>query len=168
MSVFALGTIPGLLTVGTISSVAKGSFGKIFFKFAGLAVIALALFNIKGGVNLTGFNIRVNSQNSAVSETQADPNVTAENGIQIVRMNQVSGGYEPNFFTIKKGVPVKWVIDSQAPYSCAASIIIPQYKISKLLQKGNNTIEFTPLETGLLKFTCSMGMYSGTFNVVDN
>jgi len=168
MSVFALGTIPGLLTVGTISSFAKGSFGRVFFKFAGLVVIALALFNIQGGFNLTGLNLAINSRNITTSNPQTDPNVTVENGVQIVRMNQISNGYEPNFFTIKKGMPVRWIIDSQAPYSCAASIVIPQLKVSKLLQKGDNTIEFTPLETGLLKFTCSMGMYSGTFNVIDD
>lgn len=168
MSIFALGTIPGLLTVGTVSSLAKGNFGKVFFKLAGFVVIALALFNIKGGFNLTGLNIEVNSKSKTTALAPQDPNVKIENGYQVVRMNQLASGYDPNFFIIKKGLPVKWIIDSQEPYSCAASLVIPELKITKLLQKGDNTIEFTPTEIGLLKFTCSMGMYSGTFNVVDD
>ena len=39
--------------------------------------------------------------------------------------------------------------------------------ISKKLVKGENIIEFTPSEVGTIKFSCSMGMYTGQFKVVD-
>ncbi len=164
MSLFALGTMPGLLSIGGLTAVVKGPLAKKFFKFSGLVVIFFAIFNISNGLGLTGLNL-------AYSQSQdvklIDRNVTAENGVQIVRMKELANGYSPNNFTIKLGVPVKWIIDAQAPYSCAASLVMSKYNIRKNLVKGENIIEFTPNQTGRIPFSCSMGMYAGVFNVVE-
>ncbi|MFH0955710.1 MAG: sulfite exporter TauE/SafE family protein [Candidatus Falkowbacteria bacterium] len=164
MGLFALGTVPGLLGVGGLVSAVKGSFAKKFFKFSGLVIIAFAIFNISNGFGLAGWNI---DYGQAKNINISDPNVVLENGVQVVRMKETNSGYSPNNFTIKKGVPVKWVIDAEAPFSCASSIIMSKYNIRKNLVKGENIIEFTPTETGRLPFSCSMGMYTGVFNVVD-
>ncbi|KKR91848.1 MAG: Heavy metal transport/detoxification protein [Parcubacteria group bacterium GW2011_GWC2_42_12] len=164
MGLFALGTVPGLLAVGGLTATVRGAFARKFFKFAGLVVLLFALFNISNGLGLTGWNL-------AYGQTESinlnDPNVTLENGTQVVRMKQLANGYSPNSFTIKQGVPVKWVIDSQSQFSCASSIVMPKYNIRKYLSQGENIIEFTPKEIGRIPFSCSMGMYTGVFNVVD-
>lgn len=165
MGTFALGTAPGLLGIGGLTSVVRGIFAKRFFKFAGVLVIFFSVFNIANGYNLTGWQLGGGASSSAIQGT--DPNVTIENGVQIVKMTESARGYSPNSFTIKKGVPVKWVIDAQAPNSCASSLVISKLGVNKHLQGGENTIEFTPNEVGPLKFSCSMGMYTGVFNVVD-
>ena len=54
MGVFALGTTPGLLGVGGLTSVIKGQSSKLFFKTAGVIVMLLAFFNISNGLNLIG------------------------------------------------------------------------------------------------------------------
>ncbi len=169
MGTFAIGTAPGLLGIGGLTSVVKDGFAKIFFKTAGVVVIFLALFNISNGYNLSGLNLNniFPFRSEAVAQTTSDPNVTLENGVQTVRMTQTGGGYSPNFFTIKKGIPVRWVIDSQDANSCAASIVMPTFGIRKSLQFGGNIIEFTAAATGTIKFSCIMGMYTGSFNVVD-
>ena len=164
MGLFALGTVPGLLTVGGLVSTVKGAFARKFFKFAGLVVLLFAIFNLSNGFNLTGFNFAY-GQTATININ--DPNVTLENGVQVVRMTETGRGYSPNSFTIRQGIPVKWIIDAQAPYSCAASLTMPKYNIRKNLVKGENIIEFTPKETGRIPFSCSMGMYTGVFNVVD-
>ncbi|MFA5776359.1 MAG: sulfite exporter TauE/SafE family protein [Patescibacteria group bacterium] len=168
MGVFALGTAPGLLGIGGLTSVIKGAFAKPFFKFVGLTVIALSLFNISNGLNLTGLTLPSASNASARSGSKIpDPNVTLENGVQLVRMTQSGNGYSPQSFTIQKGIPVKWIITSTNANTCAASIFSSQLGIRKYLSVGENIIEFTPSETGTIKFSCSMGMYTGSFNVVD-
>lgn len=168
MGLFALGTAPGLLGVGGITATVKSSFRSLFFKTAGVAIVALSLFNINNGYSLLAANFdfpgAANDQNATGI---ADPNVTFEDGVQVVRMAETNTGYTPNQFTIKKGIPVKWVVDAQAPYSCAAALGIPKLRIQKFLKAGENVIEFTPTEIGTLKFSCSMGMYTGVFNVVD-
>jgi sulfite exporter TauE/SafE/plastocyanin domain-containing protein/copper chaperone CopZ len=167
MGLFALGTAPGLLGIGGITSAVKGIFAKRFFKFAGILVIFFALFNLSNGYNLTGWQWASGNSLTSKNILGNDPNVSQENGVQIVRMKQLAGGYSPNKFTIKKDVPVRWVITSEEPYSCASSLVIPKLGISKKLSAGENVIEFTPKETGALKFSCSMGMFTGVFNVVD-
>lgn len=167
MGAFALGTAPGLLGIGGLTSVVKGAFAKSFFKFAGIVVLVLAIFNISNGYNLTGLNFSLPFNAKAVSAS-SDPNVTLENGVQVVRMTQNASGYSPNTFTIKKGVPVKWIITSEDVNTCASSIVSSALNIRTSLNLGENILEFTPNDVGLLKFSCSMGMYRGGFNVIDN
>lgn len=168
MGLFALGTAPGLLGIGGLTSVVKGIFAKRFFKFAGIVVILLSIFNINNGIGLLGYEIAWSAPADNGKQTVVkDPNVTIVDGVQVVKMTQVGNGYKPNKFTIQKDMPVRWVIDSQAPYSCASALVMPKMKIRKFLEAGENIIEFTPTEAGKLAFSCSMGMYTGSFNVVD-
>jgi len=164
MSLFALGTAPGLLGIGGLTAMVKGIFARRFFKFAGLAVIAFAFLNIANGFNLTGISFAVAKETVNVN----DPNVIIKDGAQIIKMVENNNGYSPNSFTIKKDVPVKWIIDAQAPYSCASSLIVPKLNIRKNLTAGQNIIEFTAKTVGKISFSCSMGMYTGVFNVVDD
>jgi len=170
MGVFALGTAPGLLGVGGLTSAVKGHAARLFFKTAGIVVVALSLFNISNGLNLLGIGSFPNilwTNPARAANTNADPNVKLVNGIQEVRMRQVSSGYVPNKFTIKKGIPVRWIIDSRDSNTCAASIVSQKLGIRQGLQPGENVIEFNPDQTGTIRFSCSMGMYTGVFTVVD-
>lgn len=168
MGTFALGTAPGLLGIGGLTSFLKGAFANKFFKFTGVLVIFLALFNIQNGYNLTGLP-KPNFFAFAGESGKKSPNNSAyeyENGVRILRMDQLGGGYEPNIFYLEKGVPVKWVINSKSR-SCASDLMSSKLKIRKLLQPGENIIEFTPNETGEVRFSCSMGMYNGKFIVTE-
>lgn len=172
MGVFAIGTAPGLLGIGGLTSVIKKESSRLFFKTAGVVVVLLAMFNISNGLNLVGLNPSVLGAfitNAAANNKviPRDPNVILNDGVQEVRMKQLSAGYRPNSFTIQKGIPVRWIITSEDQYSCASSIISQKLGVRKALQLGENIIEFTPDETGTIRFSCSMGMYNGSFNVVD-
>lgn len=169
MGIFALGTAPGLLGIGGLTSVIRGAFAKKFFKFAGLVVISLAIFNISNGFNLTGISAKLSSININNSQNDdSNSSVRIENGIQIVNMTQNSSGYAPNKFTIKNGIPVKWIVNSTDPNSCAASLYSEKLDIHRFLKAGENVFEFTPEEIGTIPFSCSMGMYRGQFNVIEN
>lgn len=163
MGVFALGTTPGLLGVGGLTSVIKGQSSKLFFKTAGVIVVFLALFNVSNGLNLLG----VKSIFAKTTATSIDKNVKIVNGVQVVKMSQKTNGYNPSKFTIKKGVPVKWIVTSESIYSCASSIVSQQLGIRTSLKLGENIFEFTPTQVGTIRFSCSMGMYTGSFNVID-
>jgi len=169
MGLFALGTAPGLLSIGGVTSLVRGAFKERFFKVAGQAIIFFALFNLNNGYTLAGFNLGgLNNKYSNQENIINDPNVTLEDGVQVVRMIENNNGYSPNKFSIQKCTPVKWIIEAKAPYSCASVILIPKLKIQKFLSAGENVVEFTPTESGALPFSCSMGMYTGVFNVYDS
>ncbi|MEP7167425.1 MAG: sulfite exporter TauE/SafE family protein [Candidatus Woesebacteria bacterium] len=168
LGVFAIGTAPGLLGVGGLTSIIKGGAARFFFKTAGVVVILLSLFNLQNGLNLLGINQNVFAAfTSKATAPISDPNVKLVGGVQEVRMTQDSSGYSPNKFTIQKGVPVKWIVTSKDVYTCAASIVAQSLNIRKGLQLGENVFEFTPTEVGTIRFSCTMGMYNGAFTVVD-
>lgn len=158
MSLFALGTAPGLLGIGGLASVFKGKNARVFFAATGIAVILLGWVNISNGSQLV-------FQGSA---SGADSAIASSSGVQEVQMTQSGSGYSPNTFTVEKGKKVRWVITSTNQFSCASSLVMPKYGISKGLVKGENIIEFTPNETGEIPFSCSMGMYRGKFIVVES
>ena len=162
MGVFAIGTAPGLLGIGGLTSVLRGVFAQKFFKFAGVAVILLSLFNMNNAFNLIGWN--PTTALAAVSDVTS----VREGDVQIVRMTQDGRGYSPNSFTIAKGVPVKWIINSTDVNTCASSIVSSGIGVRKNLHPGENIIEFTPKELGTINFSCMMGMYRGSFTVVDS
>lgn len=157
MGLFAIGTAPGLLGIGGLSSVFSGRKARLFFMTAGLAVIILGWYNITNGNRLfNGVSITTSGGSTSSNLTPLE-----------VRMAQNSNGYSPNVLTIEKDRPVKWIINSTAPYSCASSIVVPSYGISESLHSGENIITFTPTQVGEISFSCSMGMYRGKFIVVD-
>ncbi|MEK7158998.1 MAG: sulfite exporter TauE/SafE family protein [Patescibacteria group bacterium] len=156
MGLFALGTAPGLLSLGGLASIFKGKRARVFFAATGLAVILLGWFNIANGSQI-------------VFQRRTDPaaGITKSTGVQEIKMTQSGSGYSPNEFTVEKGKKVRWIITSTNSFSCASSIVMTKYGIDQSLQKGVNVIEFVPTEVGEIPFSCSMGMYRGRFIVVD-
>jgi len=161
MFIFALGTSIGLLSLGGLVSSIQGKKHGLFLKIAGLIVILFGIFNIINAQKVLSLhrgndiNIEKNGQNFR------------EEDVQILHMEQAGRGYIPNRLEVEVGRPVRWVINSTNPYSCASSLVVPSLKISKRLEAGDNIIEFTPTQTGTIRFACSMGMYTGVIEVVE-
>lgn len=168
MGTFALGTAPGLLGVGGLSSIAKGALGRYFFRAAGITVIALGVFNFGNGLNL----LNLGTTPSVARETKETGRESigeemAQKEPQVLRMAQEADGYYPNEFTVKKGRPVQWVVDSKESYSCAVSLVAPKAGVRKVLEPGENLVTFVPKTVGDIPFSCSMGMYRGVIHVVE-
>jgi len=165
MAFFALGTAPGMLSLGGLGSLLDQKKSRLLFKIAGVVIVLFALFNINNGLKLIKISgVATIGQNTTANETAT---VAREGETQVVRMVESNRGYLPNRFNIIKNKPVRWVIDAQAPYSCASALIVPSLNISKQLQPGENIIEFTPDKIGEIPFSCSMGMYTGVFIVTE-
>lgn len=84
---------------------------------------------------------------------------------QIIRMDVTGQGWVPNKFVLKKGVPVKWIINGKQITGCNNAIIVPAYNLQFKIKSGEQTIEFTPDEAGVVPWSCWMGMIRGTFIV---
>lgn len=164
MFLFALGTMPGLLGIGGLSSVVKGWFARYFFKFVALVLLTLAVWNISNGSNLIGITFVGFGQNNT---QQQKLNGQIINGEQVIEITQSKSGYLPRKVTVKKDVPVKLLVSVTNPYVCTASLVIPKFDIWTNFAEGINEVKFTPTETGSIKFSCAMGMYSGVINVIN-
>lgn len=162
MIVFALGTVPALLLIGYFSSFTQSKYYSYFMKVVGVLVFVIGLSYFTNFLSLYGIQV-----NPFYSYAQSDGSVTRmQNGYQVVRMNVNKYGYSPNAFTIKKGVPTKWVINGENVFGCQGYLVAPKLGVQKALAYGENIIEFTPEEEGTINFSCGMGMYRGKFNVI--
>lgn len=75
-------------------------------------------------------------------------------------------GFYPNTHVVKKGVPVEMEIDTKIQLGgCMGTLVIPKYSVAHTLSLGKTILRFTPTETGIVPFTCSMGSHLGDFIV---
>jgi len=162
MAIFALGTAPAIIFIGSLRGLLKSTFYQYFMKTVAVGVLILGVYYASNFLSIYGINIGF-SQNI----NRIGTNVTIENGKQIINMDVINGGYSPNQFTIKKGIPVRWVISGKNIFGCQGYFVVPTLNISKALNEGENIIEFTPKETGFINFSCGMGMYRGRIEVID-
>ena len=153
MFFFSLGTVPLMFLVGLISSFLSVSFRAKAMRFGGILVLTLAFIMMSRGFVLSGLNVGFINKNSSVT--------TVQSGIQIVESEILSNEYPT--ITIESGVPTKWIINVKEGNlnGCNNPIYIPEYKIEKELEIGENIIEFTPTEDGTFVYSCWMGMIYG-------
>lgn len=170
---FSLGTMPALVGLGAVTSFVKGRWQHVIATVAGAMVVTLGFINFGYGANLTGLSAKLAQvwENLKIISGQpggdiTDPNVTLQNGVQVVKMAVVARGYSPNHFTIQAGVPVRWEIDGVNTLGCQSILQFPALNLTKYIKPGQNVIEFTPQGQGQLPFHCAMGMYTGSFTVV--
>lgn len=83
-------------------------------------------------------------------------------------MNVTASSWAPDSFILKKGVPVKWVINGLEITSCNKAIQVPKLNLKFDIKPGLQTIEFTPTESGVIPWSCWMGMIQGKFVVTDD
>ncbi len=163
MAVFALGTMPGLLAIGGFAALAAGRVRLWLNPIMAVVLIAFGGWNLSNGLQLFGVTTPSFEKNI---EQHAIDFAPIEDGVQVIRMVQDESGYHPSALpTLKAYVPARLIVDSQNTYTCASSLVIPEYGIKRQLSPGENIIEFTPTETGKLPFSCSMGMFRGSFQV---
>jgi sulfite exporter TauE/SafE/copper chaperone CopZ len=183
---FGLGTLPVLLGFGVLTSVVSGRLTQKILRYSGVIVILLGLVMLNRGLILTGTGydfksvfgrsgaslepITTTSTTQYATQTTQIAGFTSPPttmGYQAIYMNVTAQGWQPDTFTLKKGVPVKWIIDGQQITGCNKAIQVPKLNLQFDINKGEQTIEFTPTETGTIPWSCWMGMIDGRFIVVE-
>jgi sulfite exporter TauE/SafE/plastocyanin domain-containing protein/copper chaperone CopZ len=171
---FALGTVPLMLTFGAISGLLSKGYTKKLLKFSGVLVIVLGIIMGNRGLALAGMNLspmalmgQIGALGTGNVASANAIKATIKDGVQYVNMTASYSGYNPNEIYVQKDMPVKWVIDGKELSGCNNTIVVPDLNIQQKLQSGLNTIEFTP-EDKDLNFSCWMGMIRGTIKVVDD
>ncbi len=169
MLAFALGTAPALLALGWATNVLKGKAGQFFFQLAGAAVILLGLLNISNGLTLTGHPLSFAFWKSPSTVQAHDPNVVVDDGVQVVKTSYTVAGYEPATFAVRANQPVRWEVSGAGHAGgCRSVLEVPTLGISQQVNEDTTTISFTPTKPGTYAFSCSMGMYRGSFTVTQS
>ena len=174
MLFFALGTLPMLLIIAfsSVKFLEKPRLATTFLKVAGVIVLFFALFNINNQfvvlnmpslADLSG----TGAESGAVSNGSKLPEIVG--GKQILKMEASASGYSPDNLMVRADIPVRWEIEDTGTSGCTNAVISKDLFSGEIaLTPGKtSTKEFTPKEPGRYKFSCWMGMVSGTIDVID-
>lgn len=171
MFAFTLGTSPVFFTLGYATSQMLKK--KSLTLATGVVIAILAVLSVNTGQILRGSPHTLQNYSSAIgslfkSDTSTSGTLAQiNNGIQEVTIKVNSTGYVSSANTLRLGVPVKLKLITSNTQGCSRAFTIPAFNISKILpQTGEETLEFTPTQAGPLVYTCSMGMFTGRFNVI--
>lgn len=172
MFLFALGTVPLMLTFGVLSGLLSKGYTKKILKMSGFLVIILGVIMGNRGLALAGVGIPnfsdITGDSTVSSSSEADMGkAILKDGIQEITMTVDGSGFTPNRFYVKKNVPVKWIIKGDAINPCNNAIAIPTLNKEQTIKSGENIIEFTPGDRDI-NFSCWMGMIKGTIKVTDD
>jgi sulfite exporter TauE/SafE/copper chaperone CopZ/plastocyanin len=178
MFFFALGTAVGLLAIGfsSVKFLEKPHLSEKFLKVAGTLVLFFAFYNFNAQLNVLGLpslsDLKLDSfaqaiyQKNSFNDKDLPPIV---NGKQIIKMKASRYGYEPNYFKVRVGIPVRWEIEDVGTSGCTNAIVAKGLFPDEIpLTPGKVSVkEFTPTRPGKYKFSCWMGMVSGIIEVVE-
>ncbi len=169
MFFYALGTVFLMFGFGYFISSVSGERVKKMMKISGVVVIILGLFMLNRGLTNFGWGFKPLLPQGRVAATDTrsgENNKTQE--VQVVKMDLTYRGYVPNVLYVKKGVPVRWIINVKQMSGCTNAILVEKLGIKRDLKLGENIIEFTPTEAGEISFSCWMKMVWGKFIVTEN
>jgi sulfite exporter TauE/SafE/copper chaperone CopZ len=168
LAAFGLGTLPIMVGFGSLATVISHNTTKKILKFSAIIVLILGLVMLNRGITVLGSPISYDIIKEKVVGGGITGNAVLVDGYQEVNMEVNRYGWEPSSFVLKKGVPVKWIIDVKELTGCNNEIIVRDYGIEKKLKKGINTVEFTPTKTGTVRWSCWMGMIPGSFVITES
>lgn len=169
MFFFILGTSPVFFTLG----LATGQLlkNRPFSIITAIVIAYLGILSINSGQVLKGSGHTLQNYYKVITGKDGSNGKIAgitNSGVQEVTIEVTNTGYKSATKVLKRGIPVRLKVQTKNVRSCTQAFVIPALNYSKILaQTGEEIIEFTPQENGLLTYTCSMGMYSGSFDVVE-
>ncbi|MBS3061068.1 MAG: sulfite exporter TauE/SafE family protein [Candidatus Diapherotrites archaeon] len=174
---FAAGTLIPMLGFGVFASFLSHGFQNNIVRFSAVIVLVMGLLMVNNGLALTGNGFSTasipllgGSQDLPLDNPPGTGVIVGgpSAGFQEIRMDVLNSGWSPNRFILKKGVPVKWIINGKQINGCNNAITVPEYGLNFSIKPGLQTIEFTPTKTGTVRWSCWMGMIQGTFIVRDD
>lgn len=169
---FGIGTLPVLLSFGVLMTIISGELTHQLLKASGAIVIILGAVMINRGLILTGSGHDLQSIVRSISKSRApleglSPSGQSRMETQTITMNVTRLGYSPDHFTLRLGVPVRWVINGLEITECNRRIAVPKLGLEFDVKEGEQIIDFTPREAGVIPWSCWMGMLRGRFDVID-
>jgi hypothetical protein len=143
---------------------------KRILQLSAIIVLILGLIMLNRGLALTGTGYDMNSitaEARGISGNMDQAKIDSE-GYQVIEMDVTRSGWEPDEFVLQKDIPVRWVINGKEITGCNNAIQVPKLGLEFDIKKGEQVIEFTPTQEGVIPWSCWMGMIPGSFIVTDD
>ena len=172
MFAFVLGTSPLFFGLGYLATRLGATLQDAFTRVAALAVLVLAALSFWSGAALAGAPPVVSSLLAGGNGPPATPAVVAaaDRGgaaVQEVVVLAEPRAYRPNRIQFKAGQPARLRVVTGQQVGCTSIFTIPGLGVEQALPRnGEATFDIPTDKPGKVRFTCGMGMYSGTIEVV--
>jgi len=173
MSAFVLGTTPLFFTLGYLATRLGAALQGAFARVAALGVAVLAAFSIWAGLALVGTPLADPTSLTGAS-TAGPPTAAAAaaapdaaSGVQEVVVRAEPRAYVPNRIQVKAGQPARLTVVTGERVGCTSVFTIPALGVERALPRNSEAAFDIPTDrAGRIRFTCGMGMYGGTIEVV--
>lgn len=87
-------------------------------------------------------------------------------GVQTLQLDVKSTSYAPGRLEARAGQPIRLELATKNTNGCTRAFTIPSLGVQKILPAtGTTVIDLPAQKAGTIRFTCSMGMYSGSIVV---
>lgn len=177
MAVFVVGTSPLFVVLGYLARRAAGAWRGRLATATGLVVVALGLYTLNGGLELSGSPLAASRiaeaagfgpapVTAAAAPYDAPPVSVDATGVQLVVVTAVTGEYRPGNIAVRAGVPTRLVVRAQDAQGCVRAFVIPSLGRQWILPAdGDTAIDLGVLKPGRLDYSCGMGMYTGRLTI---
>lgn len=169
MAGFVIGTSPWFALIGLLTAKLSESWEKGFNRAAAGLLIIVALYTFNGALQAMDapFSAQKLILMAQTLKSYEASEAVVEDKVQTVKIEVGNGGYTPDYFKVKVGIPVELKLMTNGSYSCANAFTFKAFNIFTQLQpKDDKTFTFTPDKKGKFTFACSMGMYTGVMEVI--
>ena len=160
MLCFCLGTVPLMLGFGLVTGQMNRRYARPMRIASGVLVLVMGMAMLSNSLTLAGVPLRFGG--AAVSD-----DASGDGNLQLV-YSELDWGDYPDI-TVKVGVPVRWTIHAEAEKitGCNNEMVIPALDLRVPLSPGDNIVEFTADEPGVIPYTCWMGMLRGSITATE-
>ncbi len=177
MGVFVLGTAPLFAVIGYLARRSATALRGRLAVLAGAVVLTTALLSVNTGLVLLGAPVTLRSPLSFGGDSSVQaanppppespaPAATDDGSPQRLVVDVQNSSYSPSSLKAKAGSPVQLVLRTNETVGCTRSIVVPKLNLQETLPKtGETVLDLGTLKPGTLRFTCGMGMYSGSIQV---
>lgn len=185
---FTLGTSPVFFSLTYLATRLGALAEQQFTRIVAVALLILGLITFDSGLTLTGSSYTLSRIPQAISQVIKPPaldesvSVTSKGQFgtpsevqlepageivaslpAVIDLNVTNSGYTPKRIIAPAAQTITLNLITDNTISCSRAFVIPALDYSVLLPKtGIQAVEIPPQESGTtLRFTCSMGMYTG-------
>ncbi len=176
MFAFVLGTTPLFFALGYLATRLGATLRGAFTRVAAVAVLLLAVLSLWTGLALVGAPRPGPTLLASTAEELASPppvgtavGATNQGGgaVQEAVVRAEPRAYAPNRVQFKVGQPARLRVMTGQNVGCTSVFTIPALGIEEALRRNSEaTFDIPTDRPGKVRFTCGMGMYSGTIEVV--
>lgn len=171
MGVFVIGTAPLFAALGFVVRRGANRLRRLVAVGSGVVVLGSGLLSLNTGLVLAGSPLTLSDAYQSVVGTQ--PEVIADgrgpDGVQHFTIEARRTSYTPSRLRAQADVPTVVTFRTDGNQGCTSVTVIPSLAVTRSLPAtGDTDIDLGTPAAGTLRYTCGMGMYSGTIRFTDD